>query len=234
MPKALSRTDSSSRPCAFFGHVCCGSVLPSRTNATVGRFASSRTCTGKPVSTSTAFSNSRVTSRGSNCCTFHADSAPAPPSTRPLNPAKKPRTLDKGTAASLDAWNSRATTRAAMPRILGSIGNHPFGTGDGYESRPVHTWSAFYYPRGPTGAGALLFNSGQYNRSVLISAIRVARAGSRLWGYRPNRTSDLGNFKPAILRNFKPPLTPSESVPNSAHLAQAARGISRLPCPGHS
>jgi hypothetical protein len=29
--------------------------------------------------------------------------------------------------------------------------------------------------------GALSSNSGQYNRSVLISAIRVARAGSRLW-----------------------------------------------------
>jgi hypothetical protein len=29
-------------------------------------------------------------------------------------------------------------------------------------------------------SAALLFNSGQYNRSVLISAIRVARAGSRL------------------------------------------------------
>jgi hypothetical protein len=29
------------------------------------------------------------------------------------------------------------------------------------------------------GDGALLFDSGQYNRSVLISAIRVARAGSR-------------------------------------------------------
>jgi hypothetical protein len=28
--------------------------------------------------------------------------------------------------------------------------------------------------------GALLLDSGQYNRSVLISAIRVARAGSRL------------------------------------------------------
>ena len=28
-------------------------------------------------------------------------------------------------------------------------------------------------------SGALLFNGGQYNRSVLISAIRVARAGSR-------------------------------------------------------
>ena len=38
--------------------------------------------------------------------------------------------------------------------------------------------------RRPTlaGTGALLFNSGQYNRSVLISAIRVARARSRLWG----------------------------------------------------
>ena len=33
-----------------------------------------------------------------------------------------------------------------MPRILGSIGNHPFGTGDGFEGRPVCTWSAFYYP----------------------------------------------------------------------------------------
>ena len=60
------------------------------------------------------------------------------------------------------------------------------------------------------GTGALLSNSGQYNRSVLISAIRVARARSRLWGYRPNRTSDLGNFKPAILRNFKPALTPKD------------------------
>ena len=67
-----------------------------------------------------------------------------------------------------------------MPRILGSIGNHPFGTGDGYESRPVHTWSAFFYPASPVGTGMLLFNSGQYNGSVLISAIRVARAGSRL------------------------------------------------------
>ena len=70
-----------------------------------------------------------------------------------------------------------------MPRVLGSIGNHPFGTGDGFESRPVHTWSAFYYPLRCqpqwAGSGALLFNSGQYNRSVLISAIRVARAGSR-------------------------------------------------------
>ena len=155
MPKALSRTDTSSRPCASFGHVCCGSVLPSRTNTTVGRSGSSRTCTGNPDSTSTAFSNSRVTSRSSNCCTFHADSAPSPRLHAASEPSqtKSRGPWKKGTAASLDAWNSRATRRAAMPRILGSIGNHPFGTGDGYESRPVHTWSAFYYPAAPLGRG---------------------------------------------------------------------------------
>jgi len=49
-----------------------------------------------------------------------------------------------------------------------------------------------------------MFNSGHYNGSVLISAIRVARARSRLWGYRPNRTSDLGNFKPALTPKDKP------------------------------
>ena len=43
-----------------------------------------------------------------------------------------------GTAASFDVPNRRATMRAAMP---GS-----WDTGDGIESRPVHTWSAFYYP----------------------------------------------------------------------------------------
>ena len=62
----------------------------------------------------------------------------------------------------------------------------------------------------PSSSGVLMSNSGQYNRSVLISAIRVARARSRLWGYRPNRTSEPGNFKPAILRNFKPALTPKD------------------------
>ena len=58
------------------------------------------------------------------------------------------------------------------------------------------------------GTGALLSNSGQYNRSVLNPAIRVARPRSRLWGYQPNRTSEPGNFKPAILRKFKPALAP--------------------------
>ena len=56
----------------------------------------------------------------------------------------------------------------------------------------------------------LLFNSGQYNRSVLNPAIRVAPARSRCWGFRPNRTSEPGNFKPAILRNVKPTLTPKD------------------------
>jgi hypothetical protein len=65
-------------------------------------------------------------------------------------------------------------------------------------------------PRPHQVAGGLLSNSGHYNRSVLNPAIRVARAGSRLWGYQPNRTSDLGNFKPAILRNFNPTLTPKD------------------------
>ena len=40
--------------------------------------------------------------------------------------------------------------------------------------------------------GALLSNSGHYKRGVLNPAIRVARARSRLWGYQPNRTDDLG------------------------------------------
>ena len=39
-------------------------------------------------------------------------------------------------------------------------------------------------------------------RRVLIRLLR------RVWGYRPNRTSEPGRFKPAILRNFKPALTP--------------------------
>ena len=55
-----------------------------------------------------------------------------------------------------------------MPRILGS-------TGDGYESRPGVNWSAFSLSTGQTGTGALLFNRGHYNLSVLISAIPVAR-----------------------------------------------------------
>ena len=44
------------------------------------------------------------------------------------------------------------------------------------------------------------FNSGYLSDSMLISAIRVARVRSRLGGYRPNRTSEPGSFKPAIQR----------------------------------
>ena len=69
--------------------------------------------------------------------------------------------------------------------------------------RPALGWHRGVVPRPHQVAGGLLSNSGQYNRSMLIFAIRVARARSRLWGYRPNRTDDLGNFKPAILRNLK-------------------------------
>ena len=51
--------------------------------------------------------------------------------------------------------------RAAIPRILGSIGNHPFGTGDGYESRPVNTWSAFIRLRYRLkGAGSVALSPG--------------------------------------------------------------------------
>ena len=99
-----------------------------------------------------------------------------------------------GPVASLNAWNSRAipltrhcAMRAAMPRFLGTIGNHPFGTGDGFEGRPSANWPAFYFPLPALSrkwawppVGWLLFDSGQYNRSVLISAIRVRHAaGSR-------------------------------------------------------
>ena len=55
-----------------------------------------------------------------------------------------------------------------------------------------------------SGTGALLFNSGEYNRSVLISAIRVRTrevTDMRLPA-EPNG-SNPGNSKPAILRNFE-------------------------------
>ena len=76
-----------------------------------------------------------------------------------------------------------------MPRILGSIGNHLWDRRRVRKPASSHLVGFLYpRPRGDRGlspgdrwAGALLFNSGQYNRSVLISAIRVARAGSRFW-----------------------------------------------------
>ena len=82
---------------------------------------------------------------------------------------KKPRPLAKGTAASLDVWNSRATMRAAMPgswdyrrRVRKPASSHLVG---------------FIFASGigqGAGPGALFSNSGQYNRSVLNPAIRVA------------------------------------------------------------
>ena len=72
-----------------------------------------------------------------------------------------------------------------MPRILGSIGNHPFGTGDGFEKPASLHLVGFLLASDASpkraGSGALLFNGGHYNRSVLNPAIRVARAGSRFW-----------------------------------------------------
>ena len=52
-----------------------------------------------------------------------------------------------------------------------------------------------------------------------FSDSRCTRARSRLWGYRPNRTSELGNFKLAILRKCKPALTPKDKPEDaSRHL----------------
>ena len=43
-----------------------------------------------------------------------------------------------------------------------------------------------------------LSNSEHHSGSMQILVIRVGRAASRLWGHRPNRTFELGNFKPAL------------------------------------
>jgi hypothetical protein len=59
-------------------HVPGRSARAIRTDATVARFAYSRTCTGYPDSASTALRNSRVTSCGSNCISSQADSTPMP------------------------------------------------------------------------------------------------------------------------------------------------------------
>ena len=62
-----------------------------------------------------------------------------------------------------------------MPRILGLQET-------GARAGQFAPGRLFIILAAPVGRhGVLLFNSGQYNRSVLISAIRVARAGSRFW-----------------------------------------------------
>ena len=135
---------------------------------------------------------------------------------------KKPRPLEEGTAASLDLWNSRATMRAAMPgswdyrrRVRKPASSHLVGFLFASGVGPL--WA---------GTGALLSNSGHYNRSVLNPAIRVARARSRLWGYRPNRTSEPGNSISSLLGKA----IPLSCVDNSRaeHVHQRSTDIDML------
>jgi hypothetical protein len=80
------------------------------------------------------------------------------------------------------------------------------------------------------GTGVLLSNSGHYNRSVLNPAIRVARARSRLWGYRPNRGQpcDLGSLHSSAPSHPSMPLAHLRMIGSQILTCPAVTVTSRL------
>ena len=92
---------------------------------------------------------------------------------------KKPRPLDEGIAASLDVSEQPCYHEGCDARVLG----YRMRVREAGQFVPGRLLLSSGARPKRAGNGAMLINSGHYNRSVLNPAIRVAHAGLRL---RPN------------------------------------------------